>query len=149
MFRQLELINSRKDTLSQILQNIVDRQALYLQSGDLRSLLPFSQKELAKKIELAPSSVSRAIRGKSIDAPWGAEIPLKHFFPTPKRFKQELLRKVLETGENLPSDEVIRVKLKEEFGISISRRSIANLRKELKIPPARKSKQISIQQRKP
>ena len=149
LFRQLELINNRQDTLSQILQSIVDRQALYLQSGDSRSLLPFSQKELAKRIELAPSSVSRAIRGKSIDTPWGTEIPLKHFFPTPKRFKQELLRKVLESGENLSSDEVIRVKLKEEFGLYISRRSVANLRKELKIPAAQKGKQSLIQKRKP
>jgi len=149
LFSQLELINSRKDTLSQILHNIVDRQALYLQSGDSRSLLPFSQKGLAKKTELAPSSVSRAIRGKSIDTPWGAEIPLKHFFPTPRRFKQELLRQLLETGENLSSDEVIRVKLKEEFGTAISRRSVANLRKELKIPTAQRRKQILIQQRKP
>jgi DNA-directed RNA polymerase specialized sigma54-like protein len=140
LFRQLELINSRKDTLSQILHNIVDRQALYLQSSDLRSLLPFSQKELAKKIELAPSSVSRAISGKSIDTPWGAEFLLKHFFPTPKRFKQELLKQLLETGESFSSDEVIRVKLNEEFGIAISRRSVANLRKELKLPAARRSK---------
>jgi len=149
LFSQLELINSRKDTLSQILHNIVDQQALYLQSGDLKALLPFSQKELAKKTELAPSSVSRAIRGKSIDTPWGAEIPLKHFFPTPRRFKQELLRQLLETGENLSSDEVIRVKLKEEFGIAISRRSVANLRNKLKIPAAQRRKQSLIQQRKP
>jgi len=149
LFSQLELINSRKDTLSQILHNIVDRQALYLQSGDLRSLLPFSQKELAKKIELAPSSVSRAIRGKSIDTPWGAEIPLKHFFPTPRRFRQELLRQLLETEPGLASDEAIRAKLQDKFGMAISRRSVANLRQELKIPAAGKSKQALIQQRKP
>jgi len=138
LFSQLELINSRKDTLSQILYNIIDRQSLYLQSGDLRSLLPFSQKELAKKIDLAPSSVSRAISSKSIDTPWGAEISLKQFFPTPRRFKQELLRQLLETGENLSSDEVIKAKLQDKFGIAISRRSVANLRKSLKFPAARR-----------
>jgi len=61
LLKKLELINSRKDTLTQVLQNIIDKQAVYLESGDLRSLLPFSQKELAERIELAPSSVSRAI----------------------------------------------------------------------------------------
>ena len=138
LFRRLELINTRKDTVSQILQNIVEHQALYLESGDLRALLPFSQKELAKKIGLVPSSVSRAIRGKSIDTPWGKEIPLKHFFPRPKRFRKELLKQLLETEEGLLSDEAIKVKLWEKFGVAISRRSVASLRKELKIPPARR-----------
>ena len=148
LFRKLELINTRKDTVNQILQNIVDKQALYLESGDLKSLLPLSQKELAKKIKLAPSSVSRAIRDKSIDTPWGQEIPLKHFFPRPKRFKKELLKQLLETDNGLASDEAIQAKLWEKFGVAISRRLIASLRKELKIPAAWKRKQALIQQRK-
>jgi len=134
LFKKLELINSRKDTLTQILRNIIDKQALYLESGDLKSLLPLSQKELAGKIGLAPSSVSRAIRGKSVDTPRGGEIPLKDFFPRPKRFKKELLRQLLETDKELSSDEAIRAKLREKFGVAISRRLIASLRKELKIP---------------
>jgi RNA polymerase sigma-54 factor len=144
LFKKLKLINSCKDTLTQILQNIIDKQALYLESGDLRSLLPLSQKELAKKIGLAPSSVSRAISGKSIDTPWGEEVSLKHFFPRPKRFKKELLKQLLETEEELFSDEAIKVKLWEKFGVAISRRSVASLRKELKIPVAWKRKQALI-----
>lgn len=134
LFKKLELINSRKDTLNQILQGIVDKQTLYFQTSDSRSLLPVSQKELAKKIGLAPSSVSRAIRGKSINTPWGEEVPLKHFFPRPKRFRKELLGQLLEGDDELSSDEMIRTRLREKFGVAISRRSVANLRKELKIP---------------
>ena len=136
LFKKLELINSRKDTLTQILQSIMEKQALYLESGDLKSLLPFSQKALAEKIRLAPSSISRAISGKSIDTPWGQEIPLKHFFPRPKKFRGELLRQLLETDKELSSDEAIRIRLWEKFGVAISRRSVANLRKELKFPAA-------------
>jgi DNA-directed RNA polymerase specialized sigma54-like protein len=136
LFKKLELINSRKDTITQILQNIIDKQALYLESGNTKSLLPLSQKELAKNIEVAPSSISRAIRGKSIETPWGKEVPLKNFFPRPKRFKMELLKQLLETEQGLSSDEAIRRKLQENFGVAISRRSVANLRKELKFPAA-------------
>ncbi|MFQ6121965.1 MAG: hypothetical protein ACE5LA_02770 [Dehalococcoidales bacterium] len=143
LFKRLELINSRKDTVSQILQNIVEQQALYLESGDVRTLLPFSQKELAKKIGLAPSSVSRAIRSKSIDTPWGQEVPLKHFFPRPRRFKKELVKRLLETETGLASDEVIRVKLQEKFGVAISRRSVADLRKELGFSAHQKKKEAS------
>ena len=147
LFRKLELINTRKDTVSQILQNIVEHQALYLESGDLRALLPFSQKELAKKISLAPSSISRAINGKSIDTPWGEEIPLKHFFPRPKRFRKELLRQLLETEKELPSDEAIKLRLREKFGVAISRRSVASLRQELKIPAARRKGKFAVKAR--
>ena len=140
-FRRLELINSRKYTIGQILQGIIEKQALYLESGDLRALLPSSQKELAKKIGLAPSSISRAISGKSIDTPWGEEVPLKYFFPRPRRFRKELLRRLLETERGFTSDEEIRARLQEKFGMAISRRSVTNLRKELKIPAARGGKQ--------
>jgi len=141
---KLELINNRKATVNQILQNIVKQQAVYLESGNRKSLLPFSQKELAKRIGLAPSSVSRAISGKSIDTPWGTEVPLKHFFPRPRRFRKELLRQLLETERGLTSDEIIRTRLQEKFGVAVSRRSVASLRKELKIPAARREKALSL-----
>jgi RNA polymerase sigma-54 factor len=134
LFKKMELINSCKDTINQILQNVIKKQALYLETGNEQSLLPLSQKELAEMIGVATSSVSRAIRGKSIDTPWGEEIPLKRLFPRPKRFRKELLKQLLETDNKLSSDEAIRAALWDKFGVAISRRSIANLRKELKFP---------------
>ncbi len=132
LLRKLELINSRKDTVYHILEQIVEKQALYLESGDVRALLPFTQKELAHRIGVAPSSVSRAIRGRSVDTPW-EEMPLKDFFPRPKRFRKELVKQIL-AQESLP-DKAVRAKL-EEMGVSLSRRSVASLRRELKIPPS-------------
>ena len=144
LFKRLELINGRKDTMTRILQDIVEKQALYFESGDPKAPLPFSQRELAKRIGLVPSSISRAIRGKSIDTPWGEEKALMDFFPRPRRFKKELVRGLLEAEEELLSDEAIKVKLVQKFGVSISRRSVASLRKELKISPASKRKKIAL-----
>lgn len=143
LFKKLELINSRKDTIYRILRALVEKQTLYLESGETKALLPFTQKELAERLGLAPSSVSRAIQGKSIDTPWGKERPLRDFFPRPRRYKKELLRLLLE-GEKEPlPDEKIRARLKEKFGISVSRRLVANLRKELKIPSSWRRKRTS------
>ncbi|UCB43642.1 MAG: hypothetical protein JSV77_03060 [Dehalococcoidales bacterium] len=143
LFKRLESVNSCKDTVSQILQGIVDKQALYLECGDPKSLLPFSQKELAEKIGLAPSSVSRAINRKSLETPLGTEVPLKHFFPRSKKFKKELIKQLLETEEGLSSDDAIKTELQEKFGVTISRRSVADLRKELRLPASRcKSKYV-------
>ena len=143
LFRRLELINSRKDTVTRILQNILEKQGLYLESGDARALLPWSQRELAKKIGLVPSSISRAIRGKSLETPWGEEKAIKDFFPRPRKFKKELVRRILETEEEFPSDEAIRARLEQESGVSLSRRSVASLRKELMLPSAWKRRRKS------
>ena len=148
LFRRLELINSRKDTVTRILQNILEKQALYFESGDLKALLPFSQKELAKRIGIVPSSISRTISGKSLDTPWGEEKALKDFFPRPRSFKKELVRRLLEAEKKALSDEAIKAELEQKFSVSISRRSVASLRKELKFPPAWRRKRASIQQRK-
>jgi len=134
LLKKLELINVRKDTVSQILQGIVEKQALYFKSGDFKALLPFSQKELAKKLGVVPSSISRAINSKSNDATWGEEKPIKDFFPRPSMFKRRLIRQILEVETEPLSDDGIKDRLTKEFGVSISRRSVARLRKELKIP---------------
>jgi len=148
LFKRLELINSRKDTVTRILQGIVEKQTPYFESGNVKALLPFNQKELAERIGLVPSSISRAINGKSLETPMGEEKALKDFFPRPRMFRKELVRQLLETREEFPSDEAIKAKLEQQFGVSISRRSIASLRKELKFPPAWKRKQALPQWRK-
>ncbi len=147
LFKKLELINSRKDTVTQILKGIIEKQSLYFESGNIKAILPFNQKELAQRIGLVPSSISRAIRGRSIETPWCEEKALKDFFPRTKMFKKELIRQLLETKEEFSSDEAIKTKLEQRFGVSVSRRSIADLRRELKFPPTRKRKQTSLRKR--
>ncbi|MFP4640576.1 MAG: hypothetical protein ACLFPU_00130 [Dehalococcoidia bacterium] len=137
LFRKLELINVRKDTLTQILQNVVEKQKLYLDTGDAMSLLPLSQKEMANQIGLDSSTVSRTIHGKSVETPWGEEKPIKDFFAHPKDFKKEALKRVFESERRPLSDQAIKEKL-EESGILLSRRSIVNLRQELRMPSSRK-----------
>ena len=144
LLKRLELINTRKDTVTRILQNIVEKQAPYFESGNAMALLSFSQKELAERIRLVPSSVSRAIADKSLETPWGEEKALKDFFPRPRRFKKELVRQLLETGEEFSSDEEIKAKLEQEFGVSVSRRSVASLREELRIAAAWKRKRTAM-----
>jgi len=145
LFKRLELINGRKDTVTRILQGIVEKQAPYFESGNSKAILPFNQKELAERIGLVPSSISRAISGKSLMTPWGEEKALKDFFPRSRMFKKELIRQLLETGEGFPSDEAIKAKLEQKFGVFISRRSVASLRDELRIASAWKRKKTAIQ----
>ena len=65
LFKKLELINSRKDTVTRILQNIVEKQAVYFESGDPKTLLPLSQKELAKKSALFQAQLAALLAAKA------------------------------------------------------------------------------------
>jgi DNA-directed RNA polymerase specialized sigma54-like protein len=138
LLKKLEMVNRYKESLHQVLYKIIEKQAAYLDSGDKGAILPFSQKEMAENIGVAPSSVSRLIRYRTLETPQGIELPLKSFFPNPKKFKKELLKKVLETERDLFSDARIQKVLAEKYGVNISRRSVSDLRNELKIRPASK-----------
>lgn len=133
LLRDLELINTKKSITHQIIENIIRIQFDYLKSGDPLRLVPFSQSELAKKIEADPSLVSRAIRGRSIETPWREEKPLKYFFPRRRQARKNLIKKIIKEEKKPESDEEIRRVLKQRFNINISRRSVSALRKELGI----------------
>jgi len=133
LLRDLELINRKKSITHQIIENIIRIQCHYLKSRDPLHLVPFSQSELAKKIEADPSLVSRAIRGRSIETPWREEKPLKYFFPRMRQARKNLIENIIKEEKKPESDEEIRRVLKQRFNINISRRSVSALRKELGI----------------
>jgi DNA-directed RNA polymerase specialized sigma54-like protein len=63
-------------------------------------------------------------------------------------FTKELVRRLVETEEEILSDEAIGAKLEHKFGISISHRSVASLRKELRIPPVSRRRKIVTEEEK-
>lgn len=133
LLRKLEFINNRKNILQNIIVTLINKQSLYLNSGKLNDLLPFNQKELSRDISAAPSSVSRAMRMKSIITPWNEEIALKNLLPNLHFFKKELVKRMLEIEPMLRSDKAISTKIRDTFGTHISRRLITALREELRI----------------
>jgi len=139
------LVNSRKTTIYQVIQNIIEAQYNFFQSGNLKDLKFLTQASLAEKIGVEASLISRAISGKAIRIPQGRETSLKTFFPTKKQLRKELIREIIEQEKTALqnkiikksySDGEIRKKLKEDYGISVSRRSVSEWRLDLKIPPA-------------
>lgn len=143
LFKKLEMINRRTTTIYRILYHLKELQRPFFQSGNLLDLVPFSQSELARCLNLHPSTVSRAITNKSILTPYGEEKPLKFFFS--RCWIKNLIGKIiLEEKERLRegnlssplTDELIQEKIMEDYAINLSRRSISKYRKMLKIPPS-------------
>ena len=100
---------------------------------------------MSERIGSHPSLVSRAISRKAIRTPQGREISLKTFFPTEKELRKQLIRQIIDQEETAIrggvikkpySDGEITKKLKEDYGLSISRRSVSETRLDLAIPPA-------------
>jgi len=143
LLNKLRLINSRKTTIYQVIQNLIEVQRDFLLSGDFQDLKPFTQVSLSRKIGVNPSLISRAINRKAIRIPQGRQVSLKTLFPSERETRKKLIREVVEQEKNeiqnrslsrAYSDEEISTQLRKKFGISISRRSISDRRKSLKIP---------------
>ena len=143
LLNKLRLINSRKTTIYEVIQNLIEVQRDFVLSGDLKDLKAFTQVSLSRKMEVNPSLISRAINRKAIRTPQGRQISLKTLFPSQREIRKKLIREIIEQEKNeiqnrslskAYSDEEIRTQLRKKYGTSISRRSISDCRKNLKIP---------------
>jgi len=133
LVNNLETINTRKSIIYRIVRKILEIQSIYLSTGNPRNIVPFTQRELARKINTDPSIISRAIARRSIETPWQEEYPLKYFFPSKKSIIKGLISDIVDDEECIYTDDGIREQLKKTFSIDVSRRSVASYRKELKI----------------
>lgn len=154
IFKMLDLVNRRTTTIYQIIYYIKETQSDYLYSGDPGRLRPLTRRELARRIGVHPSSITRVMADKSISTPQRKELPLKFFFPSQKEITKNYLQdlmeeeKVLLQDHRLPrpySDEVIKARLYRDYRVAISRRAVAKYRKELKIPASsRRRKKVLL-----
>ena len=139
--KALELRNS---TLRSITEEIVRAQPLFFTRG-FSHLRPLKLKEIAERLGLHESTISRAIHGKYLSTPQGT-VPYKSFFSqrietrdgageSQKSIMEKI--KALVDKENpkkpLSDQEIVKV-LKAE-GIQIARRTVAKYRELLKILP--------------
>lgn len=139
----LEALEKRKKTSEELIQNIVSTQKEFLEKGAAFAK-PLLQKDLAQKLGVHPSTISRAVSQKYVQTPQGL-FSLKHFCQrgikglTPVRIKAMLLSIVSDEDKKNPlSDEELKEALAKE-GALIERRTVAAYRKELGIlsAPAR------------
>jgi RNA polymerase sigma-54 factor len=148
----IDAIEQRYQTLSLTINAIIDYQKEYFLTGDERKLKPMILKNIANKIDMDISTVSRVANSKYIDTPYGIKL-LKTFFS--EGFKNK-------DGENISSIEIKKIlkslikkenkfnpitdenisKLLKEKGYNIARRTIAKYRDQLDIPTSRMRKEL-------
>ena len=133
--KKIEFADKRKTTLYRALEILVSVQADYLVSGEPGRRRPLSQKTLAKNLEVDASVINRLVSNKSIQMPWGMELPMAALLPTSKQVNLERLYAIAAEQPAL-SDERLRTELRSRHGVDLSRRSVAQYRKDLSLAAA-------------
>lgn len=148
----IDAIKQRQNTLSSTVQAIIDYQHEFFLSGDEMNLKPMILKDIAEKVNLDISTISRVVNSKYIQTPFGTFL-LKTFFSESlstdsgeevstievKRIMQDLIEQ--EDKRKPLTDEKLALLLKEK-GYNIARRTVAKYREQLNIPVGRLRKQL-------
>lgn len=130
LVKRLELVDRRKTTLYRALEALAHAQKDYLESGEPSRRQPLTQRALAHALGVEPSALHRLIANKSVELPWGTEAPLTSLCPSSKRIALDRLEALAKEQPEL-TDEALRKALAETHRIYLSRRSIAQYRKDL------------------
>lgn len=148
----IDAIKQRQATLLNTMQAIINIQYDYFQEGDENKLKPMILKDIAERIGMDISTVSRVASSKSIQTDFGI-YPLKHFFSegistqsgedvSSREVKNKLRALIDQENKSKPlSDDKIEKLLNEE-GYNIARRTVAKYREQLDIPVARLRKEL-------
>ena len=148
----VEAIRQRQLTLMKTINAIVDYQREYFLSGDETDSKPMILKDIAEKIEMDISTVSRVANSKYVQSPYGTFL-LKTFFSeslstdsgedvSSREVKRILQDAINEEDKKTPLTDEKLGKILNEKGYHIARRTVAKYREQLVIPVARLRKQL-------
>jgi RNA polymerase sigma-54 factor len=147
----IESIEQRRATILKVARAIIDHQREFLDNGP-DHIHPLKMQEIADRVGVHVTTVSRAVDDKWIQTPRGI-FPLKRFFgggttsasgeEVAWEIVQQKLKEVIEHEDKAKplSDDEIVDKFKEQ-GLSVARRTITKYRKKMAIPSSRERKQF-------
>lgn len=143
----IEAIRERYNTLALCMKCILELQYEYFATGDDSKLKPMGLKDVASRVNLDVSTISRMTNSKYVQTPYGTFL-LKTFFSeaantdsgeeVSNREVKNFMKELVDTEDKKQplSDDALREKLKEK-GFNVARRTIAKYREQLEIPTAR------------
>lgn len=138
----IEAVAYRRQTLCEVAAAILAEQRGFLRHGE-RAIRPLRMASIAESIGVHTSTVSRAIAGKSLGHPDGV-IALRKFFDGGMAEGESLGRTAVQAliqeavaaeDPSAPCSDEQLVEWLVERGVQIARRTVAQHRRELGIPP--------------
>jgi RNA polymerase sigma-54 factor len=145
-------IKERQNTLLKIMNCILEYQKEYFLTGDELMLKPMVLKNIADKLKMDLSTVSRVTSTKYIQTPFGT-ILLKNLFNealttdegedvSSKKVKKIIIDSIKNEDKKKPLTDDALAKILNKQGYVIARRTIAKYREMLNIPVARLRKKL-------
>lgn len=143
--QKLDMLQQRKNTIHRVAEYIVERQQDFFTFGEI-ALAPMLIKDCATKLDLAESTISRAVNSKYLACPQGL-FALRFFFNqnavgnnqsedgiSAHAIRSLISQIVANEDKHKPlSDNDLQQLLKQQ-GINIARRTVAKYREQLGIP---------------
>ncbi|MGH2504234.1 MAG: hypothetical protein ACRDID_17140, partial [Ktedonobacterales bacterium] len=115
---------------------LIEMQRGFLEVGQ-SALKPLTRADVARKIGLHESTVSRATDGKFVLLPNGRTASFDDFFDASLPAKKALCDIITEENSQRPYSDEQLMRILHRQGIEIARRTIAKYREELQILPSR------------
>lgn len=149
----IEAINKRCTTMTKTMRAIIDIQHKFFVDGDETEIVPMTLRDVAERIGMDISTVSRVCNSKYADTRWGT-FPLRHFFSegyavngseeemSTRKIKIALREIISREDKRKPLSDQELCKYMEKEGYPIARRTIAKYREQMNIPIARLRKQL-------
>ncbi|PQB05196.1 RNA polymerase factor sigma-54 [Aureitalea marina] len=148
----IDAIKQRQQTLYVTMNAIMHHQEEYFLTGDERKLKPMILKDIADKINMDVSTVSRVANSKYVDTPYGTKL-IKEFFSesmtnvegeevSTREIKKILEITIAEEDKRKPLTDDKLAQILKEKGYPIARRTVAKYREQLDLPVARLRKEI-------
>lgn len=145
----IKSIEQRRRTLYNVMEAIIELQQPFFDEGP-KHLRPLIMRQVAERIEMHESTVSRAIAGKYVNTPHGL-FSLRSFFSSSlqgsggedvaaAKVKQKIRELIEQEDRRHPlSDQVLSEVLAKQ-GVQVSRRTVAKYREEMQIASSAKRK---------
>ena len=148
----IDAINQRNQTLLLTMNAIMTFQQEYFLSGDESKLKPMILKDIAEKIQMDISTVSRVANSKYVDCPYGTKL-IKSFFSegivndegvevSTIEIKKELKIIIESENKSKPLTDEQLTRLINLKGYPIARRTVAKYREMIGCPVARLRKKL-------
>lgn len=148
----IDAIKQRRNTLTLVMQAIMDYQGDYFIDGDETKLKPMVLKDIAARTGLDVSTISRVSNSKYVQTTFGI-FPLKYFFSegiqnadgddVSTREVKSILREAVDNEDKrVPLTDEKLVEILAQKSYNIARRTVAKYREQLGIPVARLRKSL-------
>jgi RNA polymerase sigma-54 factor len=148
----IESIEQRRNTLTRVSQAIVEHQTRFLEDGP-EHIEPLKMQQIADKVKVHVTTVSRAVDDKWIQTPRGI-FPLRRFFVGGTtsadgeevawdRVRLKLQEIVDEENKTKPFSDDALVDELASHGITVARRTVTKYRKAMNIPSSRQRRDWS------